>query len=48
MSEETVVIDNLIFSYYGKDGKMYYTPSAEFANAQAEKYGTKDIYVVKY
>jgi hypothetical protein len=44
---ETVVIENLIFSYYGSDGKMYYTPSAEFATAQARKYGTDDVFVVK-
>jgi hypothetical protein len=48
MSEETLVIDNLIFSYYDKNGKVYHTPSAEFATAQARKYGTINIYVEKY
>jgi hypothetical protein len=45
---ETVVIENLIFSYYGQDGKKYYTPSAEFATAQANKYGTHDVFVEKF
>jgi hypothetical protein len=45
---ETIVIDNIIFSYIGSDGKRYYTPSAEFATAQARKYGTEDIFIVKY
>ncbi len=45
---ETIVIDNIIFSYIGSDGKKYYTPSAEFAAAQARKYGTEDIFVEKY
>jgi hypothetical protein len=44
---ETLVIENLIFSYYGSDGKKYYTPSAEFATAQANKYGTEDVFVEK-
>jgi hypothetical protein len=48
MSEETIVIENLIFSYVGSDGKMYYTPNPEFASAQARKYGTEDVYVEKY
>jgi len=48
MSEETVVIENLIFSYYGSDGKKYYTPSAEFAHAQASKYNTQHVFVEKY
>jgi hypothetical protein len=48
MSEETTVIENVIFSYIGSDGKMYHTPSAEFATAQARKYGTEDIFVEKY
>ena len=45
---ETIVIDNIIFSYIGSDGKKYYTPSAEFATAQARKYGTEDIFIEKY
>jgi hypothetical protein len=45
---ETIVIDNVIFSYIGSDGKKYYTPSAEFATAQARKYGTEDIFIEKY
>lgn len=44
---ETLVVENLIFSYYGSDGKKYYTPSAEFATAQAHKYGTEDVFVEK-
>jgi len=44
---ETLVVENLIFSYYGSDGKKYYTPSAEFATAQANKYGTEDVFVEK-
>jgi hypothetical protein len=48
MSEKTVVIENLIFSYVGSDGKTYHTPNPEFASAQARKYGTEDVYVEKY
>jgi hypothetical protein len=44
---ETLVVENLIFSYYGSDGKKYYTPSAEFATAQARRYGTDDVFVEK-
>lgn len=48
MSGETVVTENLIFSYYGSDGKKYYTPNPEFASAQARKYGTEDVFVETY
>jgi hypothetical protein len=44
---ETLVVENLIFSYYGSDGKKYHTPSAEFATAQAHRYGTEDVFVEK-
>lgn len=47
MSEETTLLENVIFSYIGADGKKYYTPSAEFATAQASKYGTENVFVEK-
>ncbi len=49
MSEqETVVIENLIYYYFGSNGVKYYTPSANFAYNQAVKYGTEHVYVEKY
>lgn len=48
MSEETLVIENFIFSYFGSDGKKYYTPNPEFASAQSRKYGTEDVYMEQY
>ena len=49
MSEqETVVIENIIFYYFGSNGMKYYTPSAEFAHNQATKYGTQHVYIEKY
>jgi len=49
MSEqETVVIENIIFYYFGTNGMKYYTPSADFAHNQAVKYGTEHVYVEKY
>ena len=44
---ETLVVENLIFYYYGSDWKKYYTQSAEFATAQARRYGTEDVFVEK-
>jgi len=49
MSEqENVVIENIIFYYFGSNGMKYYTPSAEFAHNQATKYGTQHVYIEKY
>lgn len=48
MSDTTTVIDNYIFYYIGLDGKKYYTPSNEFAMAQAIKYGNENIFIEKY
>lgn len=48
MNEETKVEENKIFSYYGSDGKVYYTPNEEFAHAQARKYKTQKVFVEQY
>jgi hypothetical protein len=47
MSEETEVVENKMFYYYGPNGEKFYTPNGEFATAQANKYGTYDVYVEK-
>jgi hypothetical protein len=48
MSEnETTVLENVIFYYYGSDGVKYYTPSANFAHKQAENYGTNNVFIEK-
>lgn len=47
MSVETIIVENLIYSYYGSDGKKYYTPNLEFAIAQSRNYGTEDVFVEK-
>jgi hypothetical protein len=46
MSNETQVIDEPLFYYYGNDGVKYYTCSAVLAMARAKFHGTDDVYVV--
>ena len=47
MGEETEVVENVMFYYYGAKGEKFYTPNGEFATAQANKYGTHEVYVEK-
>jgi hypothetical protein len=37
-----------IFYYINGNGQKLYTPNFEFANAMANKYGTRKVYVEKY
>ncbi len=48
MGEETEVVENVMFYYYGVNGEKFYTPNGEFASAQATKYGTDEVYVEKF
>jgi hypothetical protein len=47
MSEGTQVLDNLIFSYVGKNGIRFYTPNPNLAQARANYYETYNVYVTK-
>lgn len=47
MSEGTQVLDNLIFSYIGKNGVRFYTPNPNLAQARANFYETYSVYVTK-
>jgi len=44
---ETQVLDNLIFSYLGKNGVRFYTPNANLAHSRATFYETYHVYVTK-
>jgi len=47
MGENTEVVENVMYYYYGAKGEKFYTPNGEFATDQANKYGTHEVYVEK-
>jgi hypothetical protein len=47
MSNETIVIDEPMYYYYGSNGVKYFTSSAILATSRAKFYGTNDVYLVK-
>lgn len=50
MSEETFDVENLedvLYGYRNDNGALVWTPNINFAQAQANKYGTFKVYVEK-
>lgn len=47
MSEGTEVLENVIFSYIGKNGVRFYTPNANLAQTRANFYETYSVYITK-
>lgn len=48
MTDETKILENIIFFYYDKNGIKYCTPNASFAHARSIYFGTNNVYVEKY
>jgi hypothetical protein len=44
MTEE-INKDVVMYSYYGSDGKKYWTSNLEFARSRASFHGSEDVYI---